>query len=336
MNTRLRGNKIRIPFRWAVAALIAPILATAPWFALAAFGQQSTGRIEGRVVRDDGSGVGGVSVVLNELSFTDITEASGTFHFSSVPTGSYTITFTLGETARTLIGVTVAAGATTQIEEPANWTDGFAETLTVQAASRRIERIVEAPAAVTSVPEAEIEGKASTGQLPKLLEFAPGVEVTQSGLYDYNVNTRGFNSSLNRRVATLVDGRDPSIPFLGSQEWAAISFPLDDIATLELYEAECRALWPQRLQRRDRHHDQTATLQPRRIGPLHDGGAWHRQPRRPMGRWPRRRLVREGTGRPAQQPGLFGLAAGCCGIFGTLRRHSARGLPAAGGCGAGT
>ena len=152
------------------------------------------------MVRDDGSGVGGVSVVLNELSFTDITEASGTFHFSSVPTGSYTITFTLGETARTLIGVTVTAGATTQIEEPANWTDGFAETLTVHAASRRIERIVEAPAAVTSVPEAEIEGSFH-GQLPKLLESAPGVDFTQSGLYDFNFNTRGFNSSLNRRIA---------------------------------------------------------------------------------------------------------------------------------------
>ena len=320
-----------------MAALIAPILATAPWFALAAFGQQSTGRIEGRVVRDDGSGVGGVSVVLNELSFTDITEASGTFHFSSVPTGSYTITFTLGETARTLIGVTVAAGATTQIEEPANWTDGFAETLTVQAASRRIERIVEAPAAVTSVPEAEIEGKASTGQLPKLLEFAPGVEVTQSGLYDYNVNTRGFNSSLNRRVATLVDGRDPSIPFLGSQEWAAISFPLDDIATLEFVRGPSAALYGPNV---SSGVIDITTKQPRYsqggLVRFTTGRAWHRQPRRPMGRWPRRRLVREGTGRPAQQPGLFGLAAGCCGIFGTLRRHSARGLPAAGGCGAGT
>ena len=216
---------------------------TAPWFVLPAFGQQATGRIEGRVVRDDGSGVGGVSVVLNELSFTDITEVSGTFLFSGVPAGSYTITFTLGKNTRTQSGVDVAAGATTQIEERVNWTDGFAETLTVLAASRRIERIVEAPAAVTSVPEAEIEAKASTGQLPKLLEFAPGVEVTQSGLYDYNLNTRGFNSSLNRRVATLIDGRDPSIPFLGSQEWAAISFPLDDIATLEFVRGPSAALY---------------------------------------------------------------------------------------------
>ncbi|MDX1385522.1 MAG: TonB-dependent receptor, partial [Thermoanaerobaculia bacterium] len=77
----------------------------------------------------------------------------------------------------------------------------------------------------------------------KLLEFTPGAEVTQSGIYDYNFNTRGFNSSLNRRVATLIDGRNPSVPFLGAQEWAAISFPLDDLASAELVRGPSAALY---------------------------------------------------------------------------------------------
>jgi len=207
------------------------------------FAQQGTGRIEGRVVREDGSGVGGVSVVLNELSLTDITQVSGIFSFSNVPAGTYSISLALGENLRTLSGVTVTAGATARVEEKVDWKAGFVETLTVAAASRKIERIVEAPAAVTSVPEAEIEQRAASGQLPKLLEFTPGAEVTQSGLYDFNFNTRGFNSSLNRRVATLIDGRNPSVPFLGSQEWAAVSFPLDDIATLELLRGPSAALY---------------------------------------------------------------------------------------------
>ena len=76
-----------------------------------------------------------------------------------------------------------------------------------------------------------------------MLEFTPGAEVTQSGLYDYNFNTRGFNSSLNRRVATLVDGRDPSVPFLGAQEWAAVSFPLDDLQSAELVRGPSAALY---------------------------------------------------------------------------------------------
>ena len=207
------------------------------------FSQEATGRIDGRVVRPDGNGVGGVSVVLNETGATDITKSTGTFSFQDVPPGTYTVTLALGENTITVSPVEVTAGATTELEQKVEWEAGIAESMTVVSASREVERIVEAPAAITSVSEEEIEQKASHGQLPKLLEFTPGAEVTQSGVYDYNFNTRGFNSSLNRRVATLIDGRDPSVPFLGSQEWAAISFPLDDIATLELLRGPSAALY---------------------------------------------------------------------------------------------
>ena len=77
------------------------------------------------------------------------------------------------------------------------------------------------------VLEEQIEAAAPSGQAPRIIESAPGVDFTQSGLYDFNFNARGFNSSLNRRILTLVDGRDPSVPFLGAQEWAALSFPMD-------------------------------------------------------------------------------------------------------------
>ena len=204
---------------------------------------QGAGRIEGRVVHMDDAPVGGVSVVLNELSMTDITDANGAYVFSGVPAGTYTVTFVLGTNVVTESNVQVAAGEAVTLDEKVDWDVGYAETLTVFGASRRIERIVEAPAAVTVVDEEQIARVASTGQIPKLLEFTPGAEVTQSGVYDFNFNTRGFNSSLNRRVATLIDGRDPSVPFLGAQEWAAISFPMDDLASAELVRGPAAALY---------------------------------------------------------------------------------------------
>ena len=205
--------------------------------------QAQNSRIEGRITRADGSGVGGASVALNETSMTAITRSDGVFTFSGLPAGTYSLTMVLGESLVTVPNVTVAAGETTTIEETVDWEVGLAETLIVVASSRRVERIVEAPASVTRVVESEIERQAAHGQLPKLLEFTPGAEVTQSGLYDYNFNTRGFNSSLNRRVATLIDGRNPSVPFLGAQEWAALSFPLDDLASVELLRGPSAALY---------------------------------------------------------------------------------------------
>jgi iron complex outermembrane receptor protein len=202
---------------------------------------QDTGRVEGRLTRPDGAAVAGAAVAIEGVGAT-VTGADGRFAFDAVPAGDHTVSFTLGENA-TQQTVTVAAGATQDLAVEVDWELSFVETITVFSASRRAERIVEAPAAVTIVTEEEVERQAAHGQLPKLLEFTPGAEVTQSGVYDYNFNTRGFNSSLNRRVATLIDGRDPSVPFLGSQEWAAVSFPLDDLASVELVRGPSAALY---------------------------------------------------------------------------------------------
>ena len=201
------------------------------------------GRIDGRVADMDGTGQAGVSVTIRDTPRVTLTDAEGAYSFSAVPSGTYTLQFTLGENTVTEEGIVVTPGQTANVDVTAAWEIAYAEAVTVYAASRRVERIVDAPAAISVVSEQQIEKQAAHGQLPKLLEFAPGAEVTQSGLYDYNLNSRGFNSSLNRRVATLIDGRDPSMPFLGAQEWAGLSFPLDDLAGVELLRGPSAALY---------------------------------------------------------------------------------------------
>ncbi|ANM31912.1 hypothetical protein ABI59_23625 [Acidobacteria bacterium Mor1] len=201
-----------------------------------------TGSLEGQVTRS-GDGVGGVTVLVSEAKEVALTDRNGNYSIQGLAPGTYTVIYTLGSRTVSSTGVVIKAGEATTLDKDVPWEVSLVETLTVYSASRRAERIVEAPQAVTSVSEEEIEQQAAHGQVPKLLEFTPGAEVTQSGLYDYNFNTRGFNSSLNRRVATLIDGRDPSVPFLGAQEWAAVSFPLDDLANLELVRGPSAALY---------------------------------------------------------------------------------------------
>ncbi|MFW6175607.1 MAG: TonB-dependent receptor [Acidobacteriota bacterium] len=205
--------------------------------------EAQSGRIEGRLVDSDGHGVEGAAVTVAELEEATVTERGGHFELRNVPPGTYTVTFTLNENVETVADVQVDEGATRRIEHTVAWNVSFADTLTVYSASRRQERVVDAPAAVTRLSEEEVEREASHGQVPKLLEFTPGAQVTQGSLYDFNFNTRGFNSSLNRRIVTLIDGRDPSVPFLGAQEWAAISMPLDDLASLELVRGPSSALY---------------------------------------------------------------------------------------------
>jgi outer membrane receptor for ferrienterochelin and colicins len=221
--------------RFAIATIV--ILVSVSMFA------QATGRISGRVTRENGSGVGGVIVSVNELNVAVVTDQNGSYAISPVPAGTYTVSFTIGESSETAESVVVAAGDTATLDRQVTWAPTLVESVTVYSASRQTERIVEAPAAVSVVTEQEIESQSATGQLPKVIESAPGVDSTQSGLYDFNFNTRGFNSSLNRRILTLVDGRDPAIAFLGAQEWAALSFPLDEMASVELVRGPGSALY---------------------------------------------------------------------------------------------
>lgn len=204
---------------------------------------QGTGSIEGAIVRQGGTPLGGVTVAVVGLDRAQLTGANGAFSFDNVPAGTYTVTFTLGDQSTAVEEVVVAAGQAASVDPVVDWTVSYLDTITVYSASRQTERITEAPAAITVISQDQIEREGANGQVPKLLEFTPGAEVTQSGLYDFNFNARGFNSSLNRRILTLIDGRDPSVPFLGSQEWSAVSFPLDDLASLELVRGPGSALY---------------------------------------------------------------------------------------------
>ena len=200
------------------------------------------GRIQGRVTRTDGGPIGGVVVQAVGVADAVLTDSNGEYTLM-VPPGTYTVQYTAGENVATEANVTVTSGQTTRVNKQTDWQIRAAETITVYSASRRTERVVEAPAAVTVVAQEDIEAAAPTGQAPKVIESAPGVDFTQSGLYDFNFNTRGFNSSLNRRILSLVDGRDPSVPFLGAQEWAALSYPIDEFASVELVRGPGSALY---------------------------------------------------------------------------------------------
>ncbi len=215
--------------------------------------QQASGTIEGRVLTGDGSGLPGVTVTLagpaRGTPATDtpgpsrVTDEDGGFRFEELAPGSYTLRFALGEKADTR-SVEVSAGHLTRVEQALDWQRVYVEQLEVYSASRRTERIVEAPAAVSVIPGEQIAREASHGQLPKLLEAAPGAEVVQNGLYDFNLNSRGFNSSFNRRVLTLVDGRDVSAVFIGNQEWAtSLAGAPDLLANVEMIRGPGSALY---------------------------------------------------------------------------------------------
>ena len=210
----------------------------------ATVGAQSSGQLTGRLLGTDGRGIGGVTVQIVEIHKAEVTDADGRYVIADITPGRYTVLFTAGERSVAEPAVVIQAGSPTVLEKRVEWELAFAETITVNGVSRRHERIVDAPAAATSLGRVEIEREASHGQLPRALAFSPGVELTQASLHDFNLNVRGFNSVFNRRILTLVDGRDPSIPGLaGAQEWGSMVAPLDDAERIEFVRGPGAALY---------------------------------------------------------------------------------------------
>ena len=93
--------------------------------------QERTGRVQGRLIREDGSGVVGAAVVLNESGATGVTGTSGQFAFSNLQPGTYSVTLTLGANSVTLSGVRVTAGTTQTLEKRVDWALEFTYSLVV-------------------------------------------------------------------------------------------------------------------------------------------------------------------------------------------------------------
>ncbi len=203
---------------------------------------QQMGAIRGTVIRaEDSQAVPGVMISLRGTPIATTTNVNGKYVFLRVSPGTYTLVFrwlgyapvekTVMVNGDQTVDVTMEAAAVSLAD------------LTVTTASREPERQVEAPAALTSVEPRVLQAAGSTGQAPLALAQAPGVDVSQSGVNDFNINARGFNSSLNRRVLTLLDGRDLAIAFLGSQEWNSLPVSTEDMRSMELVRGPGSALY---------------------------------------------------------------------------------------------
>jgi outer membrane receptor for ferrienterochelin and colicins len=205
---------------------------------------QEVGTVTGTVTRAaDGQALSSVSVSVAAVGISTITNNDGRYTLRRVPVGPQTIVFRWLGYAPTQQQVVVEAGSTVTADAALEAVVVSLGEIVVEGASRGPERIVEAPAAISVVPQEVLQSVAVTGQAPMALQAVPGVDIVQSGVNDFNVNARGFNSTLNRRVLTLQDGRDLAIAFLGAQEWNGMTQSTDDLGRVEMVRGPGSALY---------------------------------------------------------------------------------------------
>jgi iron complex outermembrane receptor protein len=206
--------------------------------------QGGSGTVNGTVTRkSDGSRLASVSVTVRGAAASAVTGTDGRFVLQRVPEGTQTLLFRWLGYQPQEASVQVTAGGTHTLDIALDAQPITLGEIVVEGASRAPERVVEAPAAVAVIDPAASRALTTTGQVPIALGTVPGVDLVQSGMNDFNINARGYNSTLNRRVLVLQDSRDLSIAFLGAQEWNGMSLPLEDLGRIEVVRGPGSALY---------------------------------------------------------------------------------------------
>lgn len=169
-------------------------------------------------------------------------DASGNFEVPNLPAGTYTITVSfIGYERKVLTNVTLAAGETKTVDiavEPS----GISLNPVVISASRRQEKALEAPAAVSVLEATQIRGRATTSPTD-YLRGLPAVDISSNGISQSNVTVRGFNNIFSGSLLSLVDNRYANVPSLRLNAYNFIPTTSEDISRIEVVSGPGSALY---------------------------------------------------------------------------------------------
>ena len=167
---------------------------------------QEKGMIKGTVTdAATGEPLTGANIVLDGTSMGAATNMAGEFTIENVPAGNYTITVLFigyGESKQT---ISVAGGQTAMISFSIVQT-GLAGEAVVVSASRKVEKITDAPSTISVISAREIADHPSFNP-GELLAHQKGVDFVRSGVLGTGINVRGFNSAFNPKNLQMNDAR---------------------------------------------------------------------------------------------------------------------------------
>ena len=235
----------RLALLAGVAACI-PITLTnpivAPLHAQDAPPSRQSGRLAGTVTDANQQPLSGAQVSLVGTRFGVITGADGRYRLTGIPAGSYDVRVQrIGQRTRIYPGVAVQGGAEATLAATLE-TAPAALGGVVVSASRRVEKITDAPATVTSIGTEQLD--ASVGNtFASALKEAKGLDFIQTGMTSVAINARGFNSSFNNRMLMVEDGRISVMPENGLPVGNFTPTPKVDLAGIEVLVGPGSALY---------------------------------------------------------------------------------------------
>jgi iron complex outermembrane receptor protein len=199
-----------------------------------AFAQSAT--LKGKVTdAQTKEGLPGANVVVTAAGKSPTgaaTDPSGDYVVPNLAAGTYTISVSFIGYEKKETPVTMAAGETKVIDLALEPT-GINLNPIVVSASRRQEKVLEAPASIAVLELTQIRAR-PTLTPSEHLRAVNGVDMAQTGLSQSNVVTRGFNNIFSGALLTLTDNRISHVPSLRLNANNFLTFTNEDIERVEV------------------------------------------------------------------------------------------------------
>lgn len=179
---------------------------------------QNLGAVTGSVVdAADRAPLIGAKVTLEKLDApTDVrttrTASDGTFQFARVQPGQYVLEVSYLGYQERQVPMTIEIGESRDLDLTLQL-DTLSLGTTVEAPSRRRQRLLEAPASVSVLEPIRIRREAMTSSV-EALRATGGVDVAQTGVDRRAVALRGFNSAFSDAPHVRTDHREAEAPVL--------------------------------------------------------------------------------------------------------------------------
>lgn len=210
--------------------------------ALPAISAAQSGRISGTVTDSSRAPLVGAQVTVVGTRLRAVTDEGGRFAIGNVSAGTYEVRAQrIGQQAQSISGVVVRSGEDARVDVSLSQAPLSLAGMVVTA-SRRPEKITDAPATITRIDASAIENTVGNSFAPAL-KAVKGLDFIQVGVTAVAVNARGFNSAFNNRMLMMEDNRIAVLPENGLPVGAFTPIPKLDLAGIEVLVGPGSALY---------------------------------------------------------------------------------------------
>ncbi|MBD1397331.1 TonB-dependent receptor [Pontibacter sp. JH31] len=212
-------------------------------FAVTQVALAQSGSVKGRVLgADSREPLNGATVLLEGTTKGASTNAAGDFSIVDVPAGTYNLRISYVGYTFPRQSVTVNAGSPTDIGTVTMITTNMVGEEIVVTASRRPEKLTEAPATISLISSRDI-AELPSFNVGELLARQKGVEFIRTGVLGTGINVRGLNSAFNPKNLQMNDARLSTLIATGLPLGPLGTVVKEDIERIEVVLGPAAALY---------------------------------------------------------------------------------------------